>query len=460
MNAIYDLEQRIADYYETEAPSKAPDWLLTRAVDTIETTPQRRPWFGWSRRVPPMMPVVKLAIGGAAAVVLATAVALGSFDDRPAVGGPPTLSRLTGGFGDWTRSSIEPPHLHAVTAGGPGLVAVGARDANDDQADIWTSTDGRTWRRVPAEELGPGVINDVTTGGPGLVAVGWGWRGVVWTSRDGLTWSRAPDDPVFGGARIAAVSAGGPGLVAVGAWNRAWFSSDGLTWDRAEVPPVPPDVYPGDNGETPQVNMADVAAVGDRLVAVGSMMMNDSSDVAVVWTSADGKIWTDVPLEPEVFARGSSVREVTGGPDGFIAIGDIGDAAAGGRAAMWSSPDGRRWSRIGSDNDPFRSTQPEPDDDGVFVSSVMAGIDGYVAAGAVGPCNGVGNCSQTEAAVWTSRDGRSWVRVPTSPAFLASDPSPSEATGASHVVPLGSGFVVLGEYEGAGAVWIHEPLSD
>ena len=196
-------------------------------------------------------------------------------------------------------------HTHAVTAGGPGLVAVGAYDAFDDKADIWTSADGRTWSRVPGEQLGPGVINDVTTGGPGLVAVGNGkarrFQGAVWTSRDGLTWSRAPHDPVFDGASIAAIGAGGPGLVAVGNRNRAWFSSDGLTWELASVPPVPTDVYPGDNGRTPQVYMTDVAAAGDRLVAVGWAMMNDNSEQVVVWTSADGMTWTDVPLDPEVF---------------------------------------------------------------------------------------------------------------------------------------------------------------
>ncbi len=246
-----------------------------------------------------------------------------------------------------TPSPLQPPHVHGMTAGGPGLVAVGAYDAYDAMADIWTSSDGRTWSRVIGQELGPGVINDVTCGGPGLVAVGDGEgdgsaRGAVWTSRDGLAWSRAPDDPVFGRGWIKAVTAGGPGLVAVGFPHRAWFSPDGLTWTRASVPPVPPDVYPGDNGQTPQVYLDDVAAAGDRLVAVGGMMMNDESHQAVVWISADGMTWTDVPLDREVFPLRSSIKEVIGGPDGFIAIGaDDPD----GPPSMWTSPDGLHWSR-------------------------------------------------------------------------------------------------------------------
>jgi hypothetical protein len=240
-------------------------------------------------------------------------------------------------------------HTHAVTAGGPGLVAVGAYDAFDDKADIWTSSDGRTWRRVPGTQLGPGVINDVTTGGPGLVAVGNGnagrFQGAVWTSRDGLIWSREPNDPIFDGTSIAAIGAGGPGLVAVGNRNHAWFSSDGLTWERASVPTVPTDVYPGDNGRTPQVYMTDVAAAGDRLVAVGWAMMSDNSEQVVAWTSADGMTWTGVPLDPEVFPDSSSFKSVTGGPDGFTIAGDriINGQHEGDE--MWTSADGLRWRR-------------------------------------------------------------------------------------------------------------------
>ena len=128
----------------------------------------------------------------------------------------------------WSRVWLEPPprsgSVLAITAGGPGLVAVGY----DELAAAWTSSNGRTWSHVPGKELGPGEIFDVTTGGPGLVAVGTEYNEVtpvpgadpfhaaVWTSEDGLAWSRAPDDPVFRDSLMQAVTAGGPGLVAVG----------------------------------------------------------------------------------------------------------------------------------------------------------------------------------------------------------------------------------------------------
>ena len=42
MNANHDLERRLADFYATEAPQRAPDWVLGEALATIDTTKQRR----------------------------------------------------------------------------------------------------------------------------------------------------------------------------------------------------------------------------------------------------------------------------------------------------------------------------------------------------------------------------------------------------------------------------------
>ena len=128
----------------------------------------------------------------------------------------------------------------SVTAGGPGLVAVGGvwekLDGTYEMSDaaVWTSPDGLEWSRVPHDEAvfarsgGLGDKNEqmvsVVTGGPGLVAVGFdsvgdcGWNAAVWTSPDGLTWSRVPDDRGCAGPydRMLSVTVGPSGLVAVG----------------------------------------------------------------------------------------------------------------------------------------------------------------------------------------------------------------------------------------------------
>ena len=86
---------------------------------------------------------------------------------------------------------------------------------------MWTSPDGFTWTRVPDDAMVRGVMAAVTAGGPGLVAVGLDLSGsnAVWTSVEGITWSQVPhDDAVFGrwSDWISDVTVGGPGLVAVG----------------------------------------------------------------------------------------------------------------------------------------------------------------------------------------------------------------------------------------------------
>ena len=209
--------------------------------------------------------------------------------------------------------------MSSVTVGGPGLVAVGG-SADGESAAVWTSVDGFTWSRVPHDEAvfgGPDEVLmwSVTAGGPGLVAVGsdGGFSdertlaatgsAVVWTSVDGLSWSRVPhDEMVFGGEfgqQMSSVTVGGPGLVAVGFDTPAsrtrtaavWTSVDGLSWSR-----VPQDetVF-GTGGYSA---MSDLVATEAGLVAVGD---------GDVWTS--GRLLTDSP-GPEQ-RRPSSGRDRT-----------------------------------------------------------------------------------------------------------------------------------------------------
>jgi hypothetical protein len=68
--------------------------------------------------------------------------------------------------------------MSTVTAVGPGLVAVGGEWSSEVHVPVvWTSVDGITWSRVPHDDAVFGVdgdeeISSVTAGGPGVVAVG------------------------------------------------------------------------------------------------------------------------------------------------------------------------------------------------------------------------------------------------------------------------------------------------
>jgi len=377
-------------------------------------------------------------------------IAIRSTPQVPAV--PPDLPNTPE---SWSRVQLDPPLAGGdgpsiLVAGPDRLAAVGVPYGGP--ATAWTSSDGATWTRTPSEDLDRTDINDIRSGGPGFIATGSDGptagtgEPTIWTSEDGVSWNRLPDDPVFGDTLfISAVAPGGPGLVAVGSWMGAWYSSDGMTWERASVPPVPPEVYPGDDGQTPQIYLRDVADRGGRLVATGSAMLKDNSDVVVVWTSRDGRSWTDVPTQADVFPPGSSISEITAGPDGFVAVGQI-TVGQVSTAAIWYSPDGRDW----------RLHRPGPD--GLQLYSVAAGDGGYVAVGATMEC--ITDCASREAVVMTSVDGETWVRVPSGPEFRVAQPGdPQNAPGAAmiEVVAWGSRFAALGEYDGEPTVWVTTP---
>jgi hypothetical protein len=70
MNANGDLGRRLSDHYASDAPSRAPDWLLESAIDTIDITPQRRVLIRVPWRNPLMNTYAKLGAAAVAAVVL------------------------------------------------------------------------------------------------------------------------------------------------------------------------------------------------------------------------------------------------------------------------------------------------------------------------------------------------------------------------------------------------------
>jgi photosystem II stability/assembly factor-like uncharacterized protein len=132
----------------------------------------------------------------------------------------------------WTQAVAPdvpaPGRMNAVTAGGPGFVAVGS-DLAGHAAMVWLSPDGRTWTVAPTGDAlqyhGLGITMTDVTAGPGgeLVAVGhflfgtqYG-QGTAWTSHDGgRTWTRMPDEAVFGQGEPSAVIPDGAGYVATG----------------------------------------------------------------------------------------------------------------------------------------------------------------------------------------------------------------------------------------------------
>jgi hypothetical protein len=493
--------------------------LLEREMERVELRPftlaefhRRRERKQRNRR----MGTGVLALVLSAAALAGLLQALGDIRPGPRPAELPTTPRA------WNRFSIERPPVGQGTFANPNhvfvagsrLVAWGVENLEPEKGlaqafepVVWASDDGgRRWSRAP---LWPGAqdgdLSVPVPARPGLVAL---LGQQVWISEDGLTWERGPADPDLSGGAIRSLVAAEQGLVAVGG-TRAWFSSDGLDWERAAVPELPPDLlrkeaYGGyfDEFFVDTFSMTAVAASPDRLVAVGEatlewdLFSDQPLTRPVIWTSTDGRAWTEVPIAPDVFPPaeagpnpaggpgvkiqdpGSRIDHIAWGPGGFVAVGSEGgalvDAQRGARLAaiaVWVSPDGLEWERVSTNA--FTSRWPiELNEDGspvLFgVNDLAAGPAGYVAVGVDGGCR-FGSDPPTpcpsayEAVVWTSSDGRSWSRLPSGSLFRPAQPGRQDGppeTVANSVVPWGSRFVVVGTYGQGAAVWISSLAGD
>ena len=295
-----------------------------------------------------------------------------------------------GGFGttlwtsadgrDWT--DITPAEfasvgIVSVVEFDGGLIGVGRGntiDVDAQQAAVYRSEDGVTWRTVDTEI--EGQLIDVIATDDGLFAVG-GVPGAdaagIWRSTDGETWERAGAD--FEHAFLWSIADGGPGLVAVG-WRRnpepdlaVWTSTDGDEWTLAPDP----EGFEG-------YEATDVVDLDGTLVMAGSGFAGGGR----IWTSDDGIAWelADLALE------GMYARNLSSTPTGLVATGGGDDS--NGRA--WLSTDGRSWQPLGDPVPGAFFTSAYPTDDGLFVT-------GATQAGT--PETGI----QAHAMVWTATLG-------------------------------------------------------
>jgi hypothetical protein len=163
--------------------------------------------------------------------------------------------------------------LTFVTFAGSRFVALGRASDTDAHPGmlVWTSTDGREWRRGQDIPVGPdGSMSDVALGPMGaLVAVGRSTatpsHAAAFTSPDGLRWTPVPDGPTLDGAVMRGLACNERRCLAVGqsagaspSNAAAWTTVDGVTWSRT-----------GPLSGLGDVGMGDVALTGEGAVAIG-----------------------------------------------------------------------------------------------------------------------------------------------------------------------------------------------
>jgi hypothetical protein len=255
----------------------------------------------------------------------------------------------------WTQAPPVPGFddamLASVASGGGTVVVAG-------QERVWTSRDGVRWEEADVPDEG-GTITDVVAGGPGFVAVGsilvgsMESKGAIWTSTDGRTWERLPDSPELERSDLRAVATDGERLVATG-WTSdaqrglffvpsAWTSSDGTTWSRATVNDDELPLGGSTLGALEGAVMLAVTRTGDLWVSVG-MALTARTDAmaadAAIWTSVDhGLIWHRVRHHPRFEAGMTTSTEF--GATSVVAAGRqviVVGRTTGPRTTVWISP--------------------------------------------------------------------------------------------------------------------------
>jgi hypothetical protein len=217
--------------------------------------------------------------------------------------------------------------MTAVVATNFGYLAGGSAGPElfDRHARFWTSHDGVTWEPVADDKtaFADAEVTAITTIGDRFVAVGvlgtaqHHTGGVAWTSSDGQAWTRI-DDPAFDGAVPSSIIvAPFGGLLAVGSdidrkAALAWLSADGQHWKR---------ITAGDYGDRRNLWMTDVAAIGDRVVAVGTSQATQRAS-ATSWVSADGIAWEQAHTVP-ILEQVELLAICKGGP-GAVSVGVFG----------------------------------------------------------------------------------------------------------------------------------------
>jgi hypothetical protein len=247
---------------------------------------------------------------------------------------------------------------HAVTLGAE-IIALAPGTTRNGQTVIrvLATADGTAWTRRGRIAI-TGDVTDLLADGGTLYATGWDEGATIWRSDDaGRTWVVPADQAPFAGdadglpgtaedADILAIARGPAGLLAVGhatdpdtGERRAatWRSTDGATWERlADAGTLPPFRAVAADATT-------YAVAGSSLTTARSPL---GADTPVLRWSTDGATWTDATAE---IGSMETIEGVTALPGtGFVAWGrPLDDPAA--PAILWTSPDGRAWTRQAAD---------------------------------------------------------------------------------------------------------------
>ena len=211
--------------------------------------------------------------------------------DRAVVVGKSGTKPVVQGYdgGGWTRETVEGGSgaMNAVVVTEPGGTALAAGNVVYEQGNV----DAGIWRREGDSWQPKCGHQDCGDAAPGAAEGRQAILGMTVTSSGSIV--AVGNEKPRGGSFRAAV----------------WRSEDGSAWERVRAPGL---------GGAESQSMSGVAAIGDRLVAVGL-----SGRDGAAWTSEDdGVQWTKVPGDDlDALGRSVNVAAVYSTDSGLVAVG-------------------------------------------------------------------------------------------------------------------------------------------
>ncbi len=264
---------------------------------------------------------------------------------------------------------------HRVVVKDNTLYVIGGFDDSKSLNDVWSSTDGVTWKELTNNAaFSPRYSHQVVVKGDTMYLIG-GFDGSnrfndVWESTNGKDWNpvldhtSAPDETQFSPRYSHQVVVKGDTMYLIGGWtdsgmhNDVWKSSDnGKTWLN---------ISPNDVTDTTKFSprwFHQVVVKGEYMYLIGGSTFGGRTNG--VWRSDNGESWTRISMHnvnnTNKFSPINDHQVVVVG-DGdsatMLVIGGSSDYSLY-RNDVWSSTDGRNWSLYVQLTVPLKKDQPE-----------------------------------------------------------------------------------------------------
>ncbi len=197
-------------------------------------------------------------------------------------------------------------------------------------------------------------------------------------------------------------------------------------------------IYPGRQDRGVFQTISRIVGFGSTIVTTGGQTSDGITRQQFFVSANGGASWHLAPVHAPGGSQpppGYQATRLAGGPRGWVAIGTTGPQA------IWTSKDGLSWTLAAT-----HGIAPQLPGDQVFVLTSTA--EGFLAAG-----QGEANGGQTQAVIWTSRDGVTWQRMTAAQLGLA---RPGESVASiSYATSRGDDTVISGALSNGGSgVWL------